>query len=170
MRYLFTAILAMFMAFGDISTIQAAEGDMSFVRVTDIGAENFSRNLQFIATDINVHFDEIKRTPQFDSVDDNMSSWLTSFTVDGESGFVFFLVNADGYIQTIGISSDYIPLATLYAVEDIVLNCIGLTDSERQQLFDSLDDVRSAFCQFSNRRIWVASGDDGTVAIIATER
>ena len=170
MRYLFTAMLAMFMTFGNISTIQAADGDMRFVRITEIGAENFSHDLQFVATDINVKFDEIKRTPQFDSVDDNMSSWLTPFTIDGKSGFIFFLVNSDGYIQTIGISSDFIPLAKFYAVEDIVLTEIGLSEAERQQLSNSLDDVRSVFCESSQRRIWIASGDDGTIAIIATEQ
>lgn len=170
MKQIFAAIFAISMILCNLSITHAEEGDMRFVRVTDIGAESFSSDLRFIPTNLDVMFSDIKRTPQFDSSEDSLSSWLTDFTVGSNSGFIFYLVNSDGYIQTIGVSSDYISRDDMNGVEDIVLTRIGLSNSERQNLFNSSGDVRSAFCESTQRRIWLASAEDGTVAIVATER
>lgn len=168
-RYL-TMIFAMILLLANVNSARAAE-EMNFVRVTEIGAESFVRELRYVPNDFLIEFEDIQRTPQFDSVEDNMGSWLNIFTANGERGFIFYLVNPDGYISTIGVSSESaMDKKTLTAVVRIVLTCVGLSESERDKLLNSSEDVRSVYGEKIRRRIWLASDSDGTAAIIATER
>ena len=170
MKTFLTTIFAIILLLVNADSARAAE-EMKFVRVTEIGAENFVRELRYVPNDFLIEFEDIQRTPQFDSAEDNMGSWLNIFSANGEHGFIFYLVNPDGYISTIGVSSESaMERRTLTAVVRIVLTCVGLTEQERDKLLNSPEDVRSVYGEKIRRRIWLASDSEGTAAIIATER